>query len=156
MTSYRTRWMSLLSHFWRHQEIKFKPSPHISMRSIGLSLRKTSTRRNLRDDGWEEKQFSIPNDLEIPTEMSEGLYRYRDGQISPLTGSSNSSKSRSKQPLKTLSNTCIPVIQAVTQHHEKQVIASTNPGLSQQASLRTYNWTKIGQRLDKDWTRFWM
>tara|TARA_B100000530_G_C15504143_1_gene307797 strand:- start:233 stop:517 length:285 start_codon:yes stop_codon:yes gene_type:complete len=56
----------------------------MSKRSIRLSMRKTSTRRNLGDDGWEDKQFSFPNDLEIPTEMSERSYRCRDGQIYPL------------------------------------------------------------------------
>ena len=56
----------------------------MSKRSIRLSMRKTSTRRNLGDDGWEDKQFSISNDLQIQKEMSEGLYRCRDGQIYPL------------------------------------------------------------------------
>ncbi len=46
--------------------------------------------------------------------------------------------------MKSLSNPCIPVIQAVMQHHEKQVIASTNLALSHRMVLSTCIWTQIG------------
>ncbi len=36
---------------------KVQPSPHMSKRSFGLRLMRTSTRMNLKDDGLEDKQF---------------------------------------------------------------------------------------------------